>query len=421
MRKVVRALAIALLVVAMSPVLSCAETVDPADENYYKILAHNIEVKSVWLNPGQYIQENISQEYQELSREIVGDATSDAEKAERIYEWVTTNIYYDYDTYYGHSTISEEERAAGKRTYLQLRRGVCEGYAVILKGLLNAQEIPCFIIHGRTCDQSNAFHVVDQTKGAINLIGSWTDRDVTSDFTDHAWNAVFLDGEWIEVDATWDSGNRYINGEFFTDTPRRGYYNCGDVMMSFSHKIVDYAQSSPDDIPDGWAQAEILSAISTYIVPNDLQRDYRDPITREEFCELAMALWNRTFDAKSDGSSASPFADTQSSAVLQAYEYGIVNGVGAGRFAPDKEISRQEAAIMLMRMGRLLNLRSVNDFPPPFADQSDVADWGMEGVDYVRMKGLMSGTGNGFSPNGTYTIQEAILTFSRLNSRIRAN
>ena len=421
MKNMFKSVAVFLLAAIMLTAIAYAETGELDDENYYKILNHNLEKKDVWLNPGQHVGREIPSEYLTLSDEIVGDAESDLEKLDKIYEWVTGNIYYDYDAYFGHPSISDEERASGKTTPLQLRRGVCASYASILKNLLNAQGIPCLVINGRVCNQSTCITLVDQTKRATYYIGRWTDYDVESNVSDHAWNAVYLDGEWIDIDSTWDSRNEYRNGEYFDNAPRRGYYGCGDEMIAYSHKIIDYPQSNPKDIPDKWAQAEVLSAITAHIVPNTLQQNYREPITRQEFCALAMTLWDRTFDADQGELSASPFSDTHDAAVIRAYEQGIVNGIGNGLFAPDKEISRQEAATMLMRLGKLTNLADADNVPDCFADQADVADWGIEGVDYVRTKGLMAGTGRGFSPRGTFTIQEAILTFSRLNSRINAS
>ena len=42
--------------------------------------------------------------------------------------------------------------------------------------------------------------------------------------------------------------------------------------------------------PHSWAQAEVQQAISNGLVPLDLQGDYDQPITRQEFCRLAVAL-----------------------------------------------------------------------------------------------------------------------------------
>lgn len=47
------------------------------------------------------------------------------------------------------------------------------------------------------------------------------------------------------------------------------------------------------------------------------------------------------------------FTDTDNADVLLCASAGVVNGVGNGKFAPDKNITRQEAASMLHRLGAL--------------------------------------------------------------------
>lgn len=42
--------------------------------------------------------------------------------------------------------------------------------------------------------------------------------------------------------------------------------------------------------PSAWAEAEINEAISDGLVPEELQTDYQQDITREEFAQLAVTL-----------------------------------------------------------------------------------------------------------------------------------
>ncbi|HIV03285.1 MAG TPA: S-layer homology domain-containing protein [Candidatus Aphodoplasma excrementigallinarum] len=51
-------------------------------------------------------------------------------------------------------------------------------------------------------------------------------------------------------------------------------------------------------------------------------------------------------------------------------------------------------------------------------DHSGVANWAIEGVDFVTTKGVMNGTGDGFDPEGKYTKEQAILTMVRFIERV---
>ena len=44
------------------------------------------------------------------------------------------------------------------------------------------------------------------------------------------------------------------------------------------------------DAPSDWAKTEVESAISQGLVPHDLQSSYQTPITRQEFCRLAVTM-----------------------------------------------------------------------------------------------------------------------------------
>lgn len=402
---------------ALTAFIGCTQAAEVGDENFEEILAHNIEIKSVWLNPGEYISQDIGEEYIELATEIVGDSTEDMEKLKKIYDWVTSNIYYDHDGMFGFPSITEEEQEAGMTT-LQLKRGVCETYAAILKKLLNAEGIPSFVIHGRTCDQSTAIPIVDTSERAVRLIGIWTPYDVESTATDHAWNAVYIDGEWIEVDSTWDSTNTYRDGEYIEGSSRRGYFNPGDVLMSYSHKIITYAEASESDTPDQWAMAEISSAFANKLVPYDLQGNYREAITRKDFCRLAMSLWRCIKGSNNEDGAESPFDDTEDVDVIQAYNLGIVRGVSSTQFDPNRKITREEAATMLMRVAKLLEYPNTVTTSLSFSDMEKVSDWGLDGVNYVSAKGIMQGDGDCFNPKANYTTQQAIATFYRIFNSI---
>ena len=95
---------------------------------------------------------------------------------------------------------------------------------------------------------------------------------------------------------------------------------------------------------------------------------------------------------------------------------GIVNGMGDGTFAPEENITREQAAAILYRMAEFLN----KDTTPvsesiDYDDEYEISDWAKENVTMISQMGIMNGVGeNKFEPDGTYTVEQAILTMSRL-------
>ena len=111
---------------------------------------------------------------------------------------------------------------------------------------------------------------------------------------------------------------------------------------------------------------------------------------------------------------ANPFTDTSDRHVAAAYQLGVVTGRGAGEFAPNASITRQEAAVMLRNTAAVLEV----DVPvavSSFVDTDDIAPWAAASVDFVFSAKVMDGTGDGrFSPQGIYTPQQAYITILRL-------
>lgn len=183
----------------------------------------------------------------------------------------------------------------------------------------------------------------------------------------------------------------------------------------------------PNDIPSSWAQEQVNDAIQADLIPRDLQRAYRNNITREEFCRLMVILVERKTGmtaseyAQSKGKSITdPFADTDSADILAAYALGIVKGNSDTTFNPEGSITRQEAALMLARTAGVLEIASGEG--QSFGDAANIASWAKEGVgvvsgltDPVTGSAVMGGTGNGcFSPLDPYTREQAYLTVLRL-------
>jgi len=183
-----------------------------------------------------------------------------------------------------------------------------------------------------------------------------------------------------------------------------------------------------------WAESDIEKAIGLKLIPQQMQGNYRQNISRADFCKLVV-----NFLVQKTGKTVSElliennatikyntFTDTSDNDILAAYALGIVKGVGKGRFNPDGMISRQEAAVMLMRTAKVLGVYKTNGSPETFTDIGEVADWAKESVAFVssladktcNMK-IMGGVGNGrFSPNGTFTREQSYVTMLRLYNAI---
>ncbi len=163
--------------------------------------------------------------------------------------------------------------------------------------------------------------------------------------------------------------------------------------------------------PSKWAEAEVAEAISLGLVPEALQGGYKQNTTRAEFCALAATLYEAL---KGPVTERSGFIDTTDEAVEKMAALGVVNGVGEGRFDPEGKLTREQAAAMLARLAEALG-RPVGEQAADFADSADISAWALRAVGQMQAAGVMNGTGEGcFSPKGTYSREQSILTILRL-------
>lgn len=150
----------------------------------------------------------------------IQDGMSDYEKEEALYNWVVSNVNYDWT----HQDVMTETPRESYTPYggLVERKAVCLGYATTFQLLMDLAGVECITVVGA------AFQSTE----------------------DHAWNMVRLDGNWYCVDATWDANAREGIG---AGSYRREYWNyfnvTSDVMAGSNHQW-DYA-NTPEAVTEG--------------------------------------------------------------------------------------------------------------------------------------------------------------------------
>ena len=163
-----------------------------------------------------------------------------------------------------------------------------------------------------------------------------------------------------------------------------------------------------NDEPSAWAIPYIERSAELGLIPDSLYWRYPQPITRAEFCAIA----TRTFESVvgSEITESAYFYDTGDPNVAKMAGLGIVHGTEQNIFEPDREIKREEAAVLLSNLMRALN-RPLQDSRPAFADLSSIAEWSRNEVGQVQAQGIMAGVGNNmFDPQGNLTIEQSIKT-----------
>lgn len=181
----------------------------------------------------------------------------------------------------------------------------------------------------------------------------------------------------------------------------------------------DPAEQKPSEAPSLWAQADVDQAKALGILPTELQSAYVQPITRAQFCTLADALYTAVKGSPAPADAAVTFTDTTDAAVLRMASAKVVNGVGEGKFDPNGQLTREQAATMLSRLSAALG-KPLTAGMPTFGDSGSVASWAREAVGQMQASGVMGGTGgNQFSPKQSYTREQSIVTIMRLYGMVK--
>ena len=115
---------------------------------------------------------------EELADEICAGCDTDEEKVLAFYNWIISNLEYDYDCYPLFQYFDV-------RKTLQTKQGICFDFSHLFAAFCRSQKIPCYAVDGISRKNS-------------------ADR--------HTWNRVYYDGVWWNVDITTDN-SRTANGK----------------------------------------------------------------------------------------------------------------------------------------------------------------------------------------------------------------
>jgi len=221
--------------------------------------------------------------------------------------------------------------------------------------------------------------------------------------------------EFIEND-----GDIYIKVYNGIDTD---YYDLnGNKIDKSKEKLIltDSISLKTDTSYSKWAEESIIKSIKAGLVPKNLQYKYTDKITRQEFCQLAVQAYIAKTGNEIDMNVKTPFIDVDDVYITTAYNLKIVSGVGNDKFAPTSNITRQEAAVMLNNIAKVIGVNLSTPRAEKFIDEKYFAAWAKN--DIYNITGVKSGdtfvmvgTEKGkFSPYVNYTKEQAIATMWRL-------
>lgn len=128
---------------------------------------------SLYLGSVQEIRWNAEMEAVKKAAELTEGLTSDKEKVQAIYQYIISNVSYDYAKI---PTLTSSYLPDVEQTFFS-NKGICYDYSSLFAAMVRSVGVPARM-----------------AKGYAPGIDEY-----------HAWNEVLVDGEWITVDTTMDA------------------------------------------------------------------------------------------------------------------------------------------------------------------------------------------------------------------------
>jgi len=166
-----------------------------------------------------------------------------------------------------------------------------------------------------------------------------------------------------------------------------------------------------------WAKDSLDKAVRYGFITDKIKDNMSGSITREEFAELAVKLYELYTGKKAEPAPASTFTDTTNVEILKAYQLGIVSGIGNNEFAPQVLINREQMAAMLNRAVKAIrpDVDTSIAGAPTFSDEKEIAPYFVTNVKFMAKNGFITGVGNNqFAPKATSTREQAVIVAVRV-------
>ena len=383
---------------------------------------------------------------EEILKEIPTAGKAPKDQIQAVYDWIIANCKrYDWDgtTYFDEAEVASKSQGAFAQTCTQLvqngqilvrreleeeggftdtasafipfdanyyiatfayemmltRTGNCAHYSALLTVLLGHLGFDCRMFHGEF----------------INMDGS---------VVEHTWNYILLDGQYYWADIRIDhavGGHNYFMIEDTEDWDEEHNWSNHDysdwlaanaqaLQAAFDQAAVD--AMGPWGQCSAWAKEYMEKAGNAGLSGQDLTQN----ISRAEFAAVAVRLYEAlTQQIVPAYNGACPFSDTQDADILRAYNLGIVNGMGDGTFAPNANLTREQAVTMLGRVYELAETSAVSGgagLPQAmlyFTDHTSIFDFAKNYVYFFAGQGIVEGMGDGsFSPKRSMTREQAL-------------
>lgn len=262
---------------------------------------------------------------------------------------------------------------------------------------------------------ADAFHDItyDVLDEQYNNIGGDEDEDYNTDWGDN--DKDIPDNEVSDVPAPSKPGTAPI---IKPGTENSSKYDEETEKATPAPTVTPVETEAPTEAPvvpgefadmtDHWAKDYVDRLFDDGVIGGYDDNTFRpnQNVTRAEYIKMIVGMFNLT------ETSENIFTDVDASAwyteyIEKALAAGLITGDG-GKFNPNDTITRQDAAVILYRLGVKAGETEIT-----FADEADVSDYATEAVKCLASAGIINGSDGNFNPKNAITRAETAAILCR--------
>lgn len=186
----------------------------------------------------------------------------------------------------------------------------------------------------------------------------------------------------------------------------------GIISAQVSAQSVDLRTASP------WAFETVTEYYLNQLLPVSMCSDFQQGITRGELARLCyqFVLHQRGWDAMILKNPYDDIGDSEDALeILRARSVGLMEGTSKTTFSPDRIVTREQAAKVLIRLLEYLEGAPYQGSgEPDYDDAAQVSEWAKPFVSAATEAGILEGTGGSFRPQQQMTREQMITALYRV-------
>lgn len=186
------------------------------------------------------------------------------------------------------------------------------------------------------------------------------------------------------------------------------------LLISLLFSLASFGEN---DEPSIWAEESIENLKEFNLLKEEAFSNYKNDITRLEFIYISVKLYEALTETNIIIEPSIAFKDTSDIYALKGASIGVTKGIGNGYFGPDKLLSREELAVLMVNTMKLAGLKLDSSDSYKFLDEKEFSSWSKEAIYIAKANNIVNGVGDDqFDCSGHASKEVALIIANKILS-----